>query len=1269
MKRFLPFYILLLATGFAGMPLRGQTTTDNSSFTDFPATDFPVSADRLPEYATRFELGYNASDNVSVRLEYPEYAPLTAAESRILKEHFGEAIPDTIVPRTEYGISRKQGLLDVWICPFVKKNNHFLRLISCKLTLVRPLQSRKQASLALEKAERWKANSVLASGRWVKIRVEEEGIHQLTAAQLADMGFKDLQRVKLYGYGGRMQEENWSFDDDRKVPDDLNEVPLYRRNGSVLFFAEGTVRWNWDASKGLWEHCNQPYSNSSYYFLTEGDAPAESETVAAEVSTNAPVEPTIVHHALLDNDAVTFYAGGREFYDSYNFADGNARTFRLAADGIVSDEMATVDIGFAAASPTAITAQVDINGTLLGNMSIGRIDTEQVAREVRYSFRTEALARDNAFDFTLPASTEGRLNYIRLSYKKTLRAGEKPYAFSLNRNGDAVLQIANASASTRVWRIGAAPAEMKGTLNGNLLEVGIDNARERYVIVDISGSYPSPAIVGVVGNQNLHATTAQDMIIIVPTGGKLTEQAERLAEAHRQKDGLRVKVVAAGQLYNEFSSGTPDASAYRRFMKMLYDRATDEADMPKYLLLFGDCAWDNRMITADWRAFSPDDFLLAFEANSRTVTTAKTEILHGKLDSYVTDDFFGWLDDGEGSSYVTAKLDIGIGRLPCIDAQTAAIYVDKIIAYMENKETGNWKNRIYFLADEGDSNLHMNDAEEVVKQIGNRNGVDFQLRKVYWDAYKRTASAIGFSYPQVTEQLQNYMKQGALMFNYSGHGSPAQLSHSWILTDKDFCLSSAGRLPLWVMASCEICPYDAQTSDIGRLALTNPTGGAIAMMCASRSVYSNYNRNINIRFCNLVLSTDADGKARPMGEALRQSKVGLIDGSGYGTGTSLTDGTINKLKYVLLGDPALALALPTRNITLDSINGAALKSGDKVQLQAGSVVRFSGHIGDTTPLSDFNGRVSITLMDREEQIVCKNNNGDNVAPKVYADRTKTVFTGQDSVRNGRFAIEIPIPRDISYTDDSGRAIFYAVNSDNTLEAHGHDDRFCLNGTDPTAPTDTLAPKVFIYLNTPDFPNGGVVGSDAIFMADISDDCGINVAGISIGHDLELTIDNNQQDIRILNDYFSYDFGSYSSGTVVYPLTDLAPGSHTLSFRVWDVNNNTSTATLEFRTGQQELQTGDVTATQNPAYTSTRFVTRLPADGENAITLEVYDVAGRLVWTSGRQTTPSGYHVCTWNLTTTAGTPLPAGLYLYRAKIDSKAGNVETKAKKIVILRQ
>lgn len=1264
--------LLSLVIGWGG-GLQARTLAKDSLpvFTDIPALDYPVTELGLPEFVTRLELGYEGSAGTRVMLTYPEYEPLSAAESRIVDRRFAHLVTGTVVTRTEFGISRKRGMLDVSFCPIVRQNGKYLRLVSCKLDVVHPDSYTRKNEASRAGTERWKSGSVLASGRWIRIRVEDEGVYQLSAAQLSGMGFRDISRVKLYGYGGRVQEENWTFTGRSRVPDDLNEVPLFRRNGSVLFFAEGTIRWTWNSSTSSWTHRKQHYSNYSYYFLTEGDAPAVPETLEIPVDGLTATVNEVCHHALMDKDAVSFYEGGRELYDDYDFRQGTSHTFRLAAPGIVSGQRATVDVGLAAAVKNVdMSVQVELNGESLGRMSIGQLGSEQSAREARYSYQTEHLSGDNRVSFSLPSGTDARLNYIRFSYVRQLNAADGGYAFSLNRNGKAALSISGASASTHVWRISTAEstmADMTGTLEGGTMLVGIPDALDRYVIVDVNKEYPSPQVVGEVPNQDLHATSPQDMVIIVPSGGKLTAQAERLAEAHRQKDGLRVKVVTAQQLYNEFSSGTPDASAYRRFMKMLYDRAGSDDDLPKYLLLFGDCAWDNRMITSDWRSYSPDDFLLSFEVNNEARSYMKTEVLHGKLDSYVTDDFYGWLDDGEGLSYINNKLDLGIGRFPCTDERTATVYVDKVIAYMENKEVGNWKNKIYFLADDINDNLHMNDAEEVVKKMEAQHGNDIHLRKVYWDAYKRTSSAIGFTYPQVTSLLQNYMKQGALMFNYTGHGSPLQISYSKLLTDNDFRTSSSGRLPLWVLASCEICPYDSQTQDIGRVALANPDGGAIAMMCASRSVYSNYNRSINVRFTNNVLSTSDNGKAYPMGEAMRLAKVGLIEGS------SDADRTFNKLKYVLLGDPALPLAVPTHRMIIDSINGNKLADGDRFQLKAGSVARFSGYVAQGTGVATgFDGLVSVTVMDRLERIVCKKNDYTTSKPMEYDDRTKVIFEGQDSVMAGRFSVEVSIPRDISYTEDSGRIMLYAVNKDHSMEAHGHNDQFYLDGTDSTVEPDKTAPTVYLYLNTPDFPNGGIVGPDAVFVAEVSDDCGINVSGISVGHDLELTLDNDVQNTHVLNEYFSYDFGSYRTGTVTYPLTGLSAGKHSLSFKVWDVNNNPATSVLDFYVGSRDMAGFEVSATRNPAYTATSFVTLLPEhDSDVSVIIEVYDMMGKLVWISAAEsvTGASGYHTKDWNLTNAAGVPLPAGVYLYRAKVTGANGEMETDAKKMVIIRQ
>lgn len=1262
----LRFLISLLCLG-AALTGKAQILGSDSVFTDLPAEEYKVNAGGLPYYTYQIRTSqqYEVSTSPTVSIEYPVYEELSAAEVAIIKEQ-GFEVADSIAPTALYGISRKQGLLDVSFCPIICKAGKYLRLTSCKIVVNgAKMRTKSIEVLSSETSARWATESVLAEGSWVKIRVSKEGIYELSATTLAGLGFADISKVKLYGYGGRIQEEAWDFDAETRVPDDLCEIPLYRKDNAVMFFAEGTVRWTYSSAYGRWIHENQPYSQYSYYFLTEGEVPLTFDTLESATDEGGQEISSIFHHAVLDDDADAMYEGGRELYDSYDFANGNSRAYTLEATDIVEGESGTVDIGFAASNSTSSTAvTVTLNGASLGSFSVSSYGSDLSGYESRRTYTTTDLAESNTFAFYISPTTTARLNYIRLSYERLLNAVSAPFSFTPNTDGAATLVIENASSSTRLWRIGNADnvaCNISGTLDGTTFSAAVDDASQRYVIVDVDATYDTPEIVGTVANQNLHADSAADMVIIVPTSGLLTEQAERLAAAHMQAQGLRVNVVTAEQLYNEFSSGTPDASAYRRYMKMLYDRAETDDDMPRYLLLFGDCAWDNRMITDYWIGYDPDDFLLAFEVNNGANTVSTTSFSFGTLTSYVTDDFYGWLDDSEGTTYRRNKLDLAIGRFPCHDAAIAKIFVDKSIAYMNNEVSGAWKNKVYILGDDINSNLHMEAADEVAAALEEACDSNLLIHKVYWDAYTRTYTATGYTYPQATAALQQYMAQGALLFNNIGHGSPDQISHSKILTKDDFLESSSSRLPLWIFASCEISPYDTRTDDIGRYAISNETGGAIAVICASRSVYASSNEALNTYFFKYLL--DGSGGTYSMGDALRETKVALVDNS--------ADLTINKLKYVLLGDPALFLGSPKQRVVLDSINGTSLENGGLIQLKAGSVASFSGYVCnmDGTQATDFTGYMTAIVSDRIDTITCQNNSGASEA-MVYTDRTKTIFEGSDSVINGRFTIQVSIPRDISYTTDCGRITLYAVNDDHSIEANGYSEQFYLNGTDEDAASDTIAPTIYPYLDSPDFVNGGITSTSPIFMADISDDTGINVSGVSIGHDMELTIDGSSTQSYVLNDYFTYTFGDYRSGQVVYELEDLAIGAHTLTFKAWDVNNNSTTVALDFYVSETVAERFDVNATTNPASTSTNFVTVLDnSDAETlSLVLEVYDILGHKIWSSN-STTTSSYDVQTWGLTSSSGAPVPSGLYLYRAIASGENGSQTTDAKKIIVIRQ
>jgi len=763
-------------------------------------------------------------------------------------------------------------------------------------------------------------------------------------------------------------------------------------------------------------------------------------------------------------------------------------------------------------------------------------------------------------------------------------------------------------------------------------------------------SYSTPEFVETISNQDLHADSAlYDMIIIVPKSGALTAQAERIKALHETKDALRIKIIAADKLYNEFSSGTPDATAYRKYMKMLYDKAEKDNDMPRYLLLFGDCAWDNRMLTSDWKGYSPDDFLLCFESENS----------FSEINCYVSEDYFGMLDDGEGANLTTDKPDVGVGRFPVRTEQEARIIVDKTIRYANNEEAGSWMNTICFMGDDGNANDHMDQANKMATMVES-NYPGYMIKRIMWGAYTRVTSSTGNSYPDATNLIKQQMNNGALMMNYTGHGAPYCISHEQVLKIADFESFTSPRLPLWVTASCDIMPFDGQTDNIGEKCLLNGKGGAIAFFGTTRTVDPYHNFYMNLSFTKYVLGK-TNGVRNRLGDAVRMAKNSLI--------TTGQDNSVNKLQYALLGDPALTLDCPTMNTVIDSINGVVPGSNNMLTLKAGSLVKVKGHIeANRAKQTTFNGSINATVRDSEEKIVCRK---DEVNGTIFSftDRPKTIYNGGDSVKNGFFAFTFAVPMDINYTNLSGEITMIAINNDKTLRANGSFDDFLIGGTNTTG-NDSIGPSIYCYLNSSAFVDGCTVNPTPYFYAQVNDDDGINAVGNGFGHDLELTIDGKKEKTYVLNGYYTNDFGSYTSGTIGYSIPELTVGKHSLLFRTWDILNNSSAAQLTFNVAKEvEPNCFCIDCTKNPATTSTTFIiTHDRTNSELNVDLEVFDTSGRLLWRHNETGVPSdNTYTINWDLTTNTGFKLQTGIYLYRAQISSDGSSKASKAKKLIVI--
>ena len=896
--------------------------------------------------------------------------------------------------------------------------------------------------------------------------------------------------------------------------------------------------------------------------------------------------------SLYEVDDYAWFYGGRNLYDARELIAGNGYAYEVPSTGTTTEGLVTVCIS----AEDGARVEVKVNE--------GEPHSMIVAQNGSYEkMRTETLTF-----------------------------------------GVANLQAANQVVLT--------PQEGSGTVRLDYISIYANKPKPA---PELAKTYTEPKLVGRITNQNHHAAEAADMVIVIPTTQTLLAQAERLKALHEEHDGLRVQIIPADELFNEFSSGTPDANAYRRYLKMLYDRAETEDEMPKFLLLLGDGAWDNRMLVSDWSNCSPDDFLLCYESdNSYSATHC-----------YVSDDYFCMLDDEEGGRLVTSdKADVAVGRITARTAEEAEIAVDKIEGYMNNKEAGAWQNVVCFLGDDGNQNQHMADADSVAKSVEELYP-HLLVKRIMWDAYTRVSSSTGNSYPDVTRLIKQQMQQGALMINYSGHGRADAISHEYVMRLTDFQTATSSRLPLWMTASCDIMPFDGQEDNIGEAAFFNKKGGAIAFYGTTRTVYQSYNRLMNLAFTRHVLGSDDEGLPMPIGEAVRLTKNELI--------ATKLDQTPNKLQYSLLGDPALRLAIPKREIKVDSVNNLPLTDGMTLILKAGSTARLSGRVlsEDAQTEEHFNGVLSAVVRDVKEQITCKLNDTSSEGasvPFVYEDRPNIVYSGSDYVKNGRFSLTFAVPKDIKYSDLPALVNLYAVNEEKTVEANGICRNLVLNGKDEQS-QGTVGPNIYCYLNSTSFTNGGRVNPTPYFVAELSDEDGINASGGGIGHELQLVIDGEMSKTYSLNDYFQFDFGSYTKGKVGFSIPQLSNGPHKLKFTAWDVLNNSSTSELSFVV-EKELAPLflDVECSPNPARTNTSF--RIIHDriaAEMDVKLDVYDTSGRHLWThSENGVTADNTFTVNWDLTVDGGCRLHTGLYLYKISISTGGSSYVSKTKKLII---
>jgi hypothetical protein len=1239
----------------SGWQLKNQTEENGSRiyYFSFDDASYPDNS-MFPVYTFRLNLENYKSENYFAEIVNPVFDDLKPEE--LAKTDLVYYENEAIVPKTEVLTARGQNVLTVSVIPFRYNSKtakiEALKEFDLKLTSVSGnTNSIKQKSYA--------QNSVLATGKWFKIKISQNGVYRLTFDQLRSIGISNPQSVRIFGNASGLL----SYKNSVYRPDDLTENKITVDQNSVIFYAAGPDRWDYNSTAKMFVPVKNIYSDYSCYFLTS-DVNTGFDNAIPVQNNNSLTENINVNdynsYAFHDENKENLTKSGRVWYGEIFDIDVN-QTITLNVPN-VKNVPGKIKIAVAAGSAGQSSSFTYSVGDLNKTVTISPIYGYYLFANRNETVQTFTPAAGNSIDVNikynkLNSGAKGWLDYIYVNTMSDLNYPGKPVAFrnlnSVSGGNVSKFTITNAAADLSVWDITnpTSPVEISGTLSGSTFTFKSETSTLHEFFAFSKSAITSPDLSGdnvaTVENQNLHSVSgATDMIII--SAPEFLEQANRLKTFREQNDGLRVFVATPQQIYNEFSSGSPDVSALRDFARMVYKKASG-ADTLKYLLLFGDGSYDNTS-TDSW--------------NTNYVLTYQSEQSEADDQSYVTDDFFGLLDNNEGDVY--GLLDIGVGRIPVDDAVQAMGVVDKIISYADKKTMKDWRNKLCFFADDGydiagDSQVvHEHDADSLTRIVA-AEMPNFNIAKVYLDAYPEEVTSGGQRYPEVNQEFINHFDNGDLIINYTGHGGQKGLAAERVLTVSDIeSFYNPNNYPLFVTATCEFSRFDDYSYvSAGERTLLNKSGGAIALFTTTRLAYISPNFTLSQSFYKTVFNRNYKGEYLRLGDIIRitKNKIGLEK---------------NTLIFTLLGDPSMKLNIPEYQIAALTLNGKPFDQQTDT-VKSLSKITITGEVQDLRgqKMTDFNGLVYPTIYDKTRNVSTLNN--DNIPGGVFNFmlRDNIIYRGKSTVKNGDFSFTFITPKDIMQNIDFGKISLYA--QDSLVDAAGSNFDFKVGGFSKNYINDTDGPKIELFLNDSNFVSGGICDANPDIFAKLWDESGINTAGSGIGHDIVATVDaDSNPQTFVLNDYYVADNDTWKSGQVKELLSNIEVGNHTLSLKVWDVFNNSSTATIDFTVLETDkIILENLINYPNPVVDKTNFYfehNRAGADMDIEIT--IYDFNGNHVKTISTKVYAEGYRTgpVTWDGTGEGNNRLPKGMYIYTVKISSAAGGTAQKSSKLLLVK-
>lgn len=1088
------------------------------------------------------------------------------------------------------------------------------------------------------------SSSVLADGRWLKVRVDTTGVQRISYNTLREWGFSHPEKVAVYGYGS--VESSMTL---ATAPDDLPPVKVCHSSDALYFYAEGDLRVELTGVNSINTYRNY-YSYGSHYFLSE-QAPAELMTVVESSAFDLDEEPLTSHISVnyFEPEVYNPTRGGVFWYGQRTDPSETVSVDFNLTDHAGSGYTGYTMIAKNAVNPFLPRLSAGSNITLNGSGST------KINRSADSKDYYSAMSKPNVVPFTVESGSTARfslgvpasevddteffaLDAIWTLYERhnILRSDYPELTMHFVSGACRASLSAPDMAELTVWDV-TSPRE------ASIIPTDIDDAdgSRHFVVPDRrnpvklvafdphSPLLPTPTLEGVVMNSNLHSLHGYDMVIV--TSEAFMPAADRLARLHADVQDLNVAIVDKAEVFNEFSSGSFTANSIRLLAKMLHERD----GRLKYMLLLGGADFDNRSVASDAGPYLPS-YQIEGVDNARNVAKSIT-----------CDMYFGSIDDDLYADMTTRsepstprRVEVAVGRLPVMASGEADNVVDKITEYMNNPRRAGFLNRALIMSDYGNRNQHMRAAESVATII-NEYMPSVTLLKGYQNAFSFVNG--------VSTSLQRYASASVAsapgFIYYAGHSS----QHNFF-SDSFFNQTYAEKLhytnnPLMFLAACFPYSFDYSFRGIATDMLLQRDGGPIAVIAPGREVYMTSNQIYSEVFAE-VLHTSR--KAETIGDIHRRSINEIL--------VSTLLHRTNALSYNLGGDPAVPMPRATYDVVI---------TGGDLNPVPGCRTHIEGEIRDLNGVfsDDFNGVLTVEIYNSPRTFRSIVNNADDKEEDTRMDLTiddDLITTVTGKVVDGRWNIEFTLP-EIPAPDTSCRLSVMAAPD------KGFD--FALGGTsinigeyDPTLSTpDTEAPLLDLVLD-----NSVAIGSVAettrypsVTITVTDRESGVFNSRVAVSGKLCLRLDGNTLD-NISELLTSDGDGVYT--VTSFPLGKLNDGRHTLTASVSDNAGNAASRSIEFVVVEPAIDC-EVLTESDVVSTSAEFRLEHSSTDTPDMKIIVEDLAGNHIFAHN-----FNGDSFSWDLRDDAGHPVDDGTYVVYAIVKSHPFFGSTPRRRFTVIR-